>query len=164
MLAELCRAALCSTGLCRAARPFAVVIRASYRGNSPQMPHDFARRLPQSAPVLSSAELHNHLFGHRSLRGRVTPTIGLASAGSGVDRDHYTVWFSSVDPRTTRALGSGDFRWCVTVAAGSEAEALELGLADARELNREFGLPPHGIRVSEEKLRGLAYVQLMGYG
>jgi hypothetical protein len=83
--------------------------------------------------------------------------------GSSVGRHYYTVWFSSVDPRTNRALGPEDFCWCVTVAAGSEAEALELGLPDARDLNRELGLPPHGLRVSEEELRRLAYVQRMGY-
>src|SRR5262245_53852215 len=66
-----------------------------------------------------------------------------AAGGLGV-REYYNVWFTNV---TGCALGLSDISWNVTVAAGSEAEALELGLEDARALNREFGMPPHGLRV-----------------
>ena len=70
---------------------------------------------------------------------------------------HYTVWFTNV---TGRKVGTSDISWCVTVSARSEAEALEMGMADAIILNREFGMPPHGIRMMEEELRRLARVQL----
>jgi hypothetical protein len=73
---------------------------------------------------------------------------------------HYTVRFTNI---TGCAIGISDISWCVTVRAESEADALEQGLAEAREYNQEFGLPPHGIRVNEEELRRQACVQFMGY-
>jgi hypothetical protein len=73
---------------------------------------------------------------------------------------YYTVWFTNV---TGCAVGINDISWRVTVAAGSEAEALEQGLEEARALNREFGLPPHGLKVSEVELRRLASVQALRY-
>jgi len=72
-------------------------------------------------------------------------------------REYYTVWFTNI---TGCALGISDISWHVMVTARSECEALELGLKDAQELNREFGMPPHGIRVNDEELRNLAHVQL----
>ena len=75
-------------------------------------------------------------------------------------REYYTVWFTNI---TGCAVGISDISWCVTVSAESEAAALEQGLVEARALNREFGLPPHSIRVSDEELRRLACVQPMGY-
>lgn len=74
-------------------------------------------------------------------------------------KDYYTVWFTNL---TECVVGISDISWCVTVAAGSEAEAFELGLRDARALNAEFGLPPHRTRVSDTELRRLARVQPMG--
>ncbi len=56
------------------------------------------------------------------------------------------------------ALGISDILWSVTVTAASEAEALEVALEKARVVNRESGLPPHGLRVSEAELRRLACV------
>ena len=73
-------------------------------------------------------------------------------------RGYYTVWFTNI---TGCAVGISDISWCVTVSAESEAAALEQGLAEARVLNREFGLPPHGIRVGEVELRRMALVQAM---
>jgi hypothetical protein len=73
---------------------------------------------------------------------------------------YYTVWFTNI---TGCAIGVSDISWSVTVSAESEAVALEQGLAEARALNREFGLPPHGLRVSEDELRRLAFVQPMRY-
>lgn len=71
-------------------------------------------------------------------------------------RGYYSVWFTNI---TGCATGISDISWHVTVSAESEAEALEKGLKDARALNREFGMPPHGLKVSEDELRRLAHVQ-----
>ncbi len=65
----------------------------------------------------------------------------------------FRVWFTNL---TGCALGISDISWGVTVSAASEAEALESALEQARTLNRESGLPPHGIRVGEEELRRMA--------
>ena len=67
-------------------------------------------------------------------------------------------WVFFTNP-TGCAIGISDISWSVTVAADSEAEALELGLKDALALNREFGMPPHGLKVSEAELRRLATVR-----
>lgn len=67
----------------------------------------------------------------------------------------YRVWFTNV---TGCAVGISDISWSVTVAAKSEATALASALDRARLLNQASGLPPHGLRVSEEELRRLACV------
>ena len=74
-------------------------------------------------------------------------------------RGYYVVWFTNVPDVVGRPVAPGDIQWHVTVAAESEADALRVGLADARALNRGFGLPPHGIRVTEAELQELARVQ-----
>ena len=56
------------------------------------------------------------------------------------------------------ALGISDISWSVTVTAATEAEAIELALERARVVNRESGLPPHGLRVGEPELRRLVCV------
>jgi len=71
---------------------------------------------------------------------------------------HYTVWFTNTDESN---VGGAAISWCVTVSADSESDALRKGMADARVLNREFGLPPNGTRVSEDELQKLASVQPM---
>ena len=73
-------------------------------------------------------------------------------------RGYYTVWFAN-----TAVCSNNDISWCVTVSAESEAEALELGLVEARNLNFEFGLPPNGIRLGEDELCRLVCVQPMRY-
>jgi hypothetical protein len=77
-----------------------------------------------------------------------------------MNRFYYTVWLTNV---TECAVGIGDISWNVTVAAASESEALNLGLEQARALNREFGLPPNRIKVSDEELRSMAHVQQLRY-
>jgi hypothetical protein len=67
----------------------------------------------------------------------------------------FRVWFTNI---TGCAMGISDISWSVTVAAASEAEAVELALERARVVNRGSGLPPHGLRVSEQQLRHLACV------
>lgn len=67
----------------------------------------------------------------------------------------FHVWFTNI---TGCALGISDISWAVTVTAASESEALELALERARAVNREVGLPPHGLRVSDSELRRLAIV------
>jgi hypothetical protein len=64
------------------------------------------------------------------------------------------VWFTNI---TGCALGISDISWFVTVTASTEMGAMELALDQARILNDESGLPPHGIRVSEDRLRQLAH-------
>ena len=74
-------------------------------------------------------------------------------------REYYIVRF-------TNALGSDigrDITWSVTVSAESEADALQQGLADARDLNQQFGFPPHGIKVSDDELQKLVSVHAMLY-
>ena len=56
------------------------------------------------------------------------------------------------------ALGISDISWSVTATASTESEARELALDRARILNLESGMPPHGIRVSEDRLQQLAFV------
>jgi len=73
-------------------------------------------------------------------------------------KDYYTVWFTNF---VGCALGISDISWGITVSATSESEALEIGMKEARTLNREFGMPPHNIRVSEAELRQMATVQRM---
>ncbi len=72
----------------------------------------------------------------------------------------FRVWFTNI---TGCAMGISDISWTVTVTAASEAEALELTLDRARAVNRESGLPPHGIRISESELRRLAGVLPEGH-
>ena len=67
----------------------------------------------------------------------------------------YRVWFTNI---TGCAVGISGISWSVTVAAESEAAALDSALEKARVINRESGLPPHGLRVSDEELRRLACV------
>jgi hypothetical protein len=67
----------------------------------------------------------------------------------------YKVWFTNI---TGCAVGISDISWSVTVEAVSEAEAIEAALKPARIINRQSGLPPHGLRVSEKELRRLACV------
>ena len=65
----------------------------------------------------------------------------------------FRVWFSNI---TGCAIGVSDISLILPVMAGSEAEAVEVALEQARVINREYGLPPHGLRVSEGELRRLA--------
>src|SRR5262249_38892188 len=67
----------------------------------------------------------------------------------------FDVWFTNM---LGCAVGISDISWSVTVTASTGEEAMELALVRARKLNDELGLPPHGIRVSESKLRQLAHV------
>lgn len=67
----------------------------------------------------------------------------------------YTVLFTNL---TGCAIGISDINWSVKVVADSEASAIELALTRARVLNREKGMPPHGIRLRAEDLRNLAFV------
>ena len=67
----------------------------------------------------------------------------------------FQVWFTNI---TGCVLGISDISWSVAVTAASEAEAVELALECARAVNRESGLPPHGLRVSDQELRRLACV------
>ncbi len=55
-------------------------------------------------------------------------------------------------------IGVSDISWSVTVEAEFKSDAVELALEAARLVNHQTGMPPHGIRVSEEQLRRLAYV------
>ena len=67
----------------------------------------------------------------------------------------YTVLFTNL---TRCAIGISDINWSVKVVADSEASAIERALEEARVLNREKGMPPHGIRLSAEALREIATV------
>jgi hypothetical protein len=67
----------------------------------------------------------------------------------------YTVLFTNL---TSCAIGISDINWSVKVVADSEASAIELAVAKARVLNREKGMPPHGIRLPAKELRDLATV------
>ena len=67
----------------------------------------------------------------------------------------YRVWFTNV---TGCAVGISEISWSVVVDAESEVVAVEFALEQARAVNRETGLPPHGLRVSEQHLRELACV------
>ena len=67
----------------------------------------------------------------------------------------FRVWFTNF---IGCASGISDISWSVTVTAASEAEAIELAVERARVVNRESGLPPHGLRVSEAELRRLVCV------
>jgi len=75
-------------------------------------------------------------------------------------RGFYTVSFSN---DAESIVGVSEISWCVTVAAESEDNALELGLEEARVLNREFGLPPHRLKVGEAELRSPARVRPLKY-
>jgi hypothetical protein len=75
-------------------------------------------------------------------------------------RGYYAVSFSN-DGESI--VGVGEISWCVTVAAESEDNALELGLEEARVFNREFGLPPHRLKIGEAELRRLARVRPLKY-
>jgi hypothetical protein len=70
-------------------------------------------------------------------------------------RQDFDVWFTNM---TGCVLGLSDISWSVTVTASTETEAMELALDQARILNEKSGLPPHGIQVSEDRLRHLAHV------
>lgn len=67
----------------------------------------------------------------------------------------YTVLFTNL---TGCAMGISDINWSVKVVADSESTAIELALGKARVLNREKGMPPHGIRLRVKDLRDLAIV------
>jgi hypothetical protein len=56
------------------------------------------------------------------------------------------------------AVGISDIMWSVTVEAESESEAIQKGIDQARIVNAESGLPPHGIRVREQDLHQLALI------
>jgi hypothetical protein len=67
----------------------------------------------------------------------------------------YTIAFTNL---TGCAAGTSDIFWAVTVTASSDSEALESALQLAKEVNREAGLPPHGLRVGDAYLEQLAIV------
>lgn len=56
-------------------------------------------------------------------------------------------------------LGSSDIGWSTEVEAESEAEAFELRVAEAVSVSESEGLPPHGIKTSEEDIRRLLIVR-----
>ena len=56
------------------------------------------------------------------------------------------------------AIGISDVSWSVAVTASSKQEAIELAIKKALARNRESGMPPHGIQVSESELRRWAFV------
>lgn len=68
-------------------------------------------------------------------------------------KTRYSVWFTNV---IGCAVGISDISLLVDVDAESESEAIELALVQARLVNDQTGLPPHGIRVDEQYLRTLA--------
>jgi hypothetical protein len=70
-------------------------------------------------------------------------------------RTRYKVSFTNVNGC---AVGATAIEFDLDVEAESEAEALELALRQARIINVQTGLPPHGIRVSEDYLRTLAVI------
>jgi hypothetical protein len=67
----------------------------------------------------------------------------------------FTVWFTNM---TGCALGVSDISWTVSVTAASQGEAIELAVKQALAVNREFGMPPHGLRIDDAELRQLAFV------
>jgi hypothetical protein len=56
-------------------------------------------------------------------------------------------------------LGASDIGWSTTVEAKTEAEAFQLGLAEAVTLSASEGLPPHGIKRSISDIRRLLFVR-----
>jgi hypothetical protein len=58
-------------------------------------------------------------------------------------KGYYLVQFTNIP---SGVVNRSDISWCVTVSAESEESALEQGLADVRVLNRNFGMPPNGVR------------------
>ena len=69
--------------------------------------------------------------------------------------DEFEVMFLQM---TRCAVSDSDILWSVTVSAGSEAEAIETAIEQARAVNRRSGMPPYGIQVSEQELRQMARV------
>ncbi len=69
--------------------------------------------------------------------------------------DNFKVVFTNI---TGCAVGISDIMWSVTVAAGSEEEAIETAIEQARVFNHNLRMPPHGIQLSEHELRRLACV------
>jgi hypothetical protein len=67
----------------------------------------------------------------------------------------YTILFSNF---TGCAIGISDINWSVKVVSDSEASAIGLAPERARVLNREKGMPPHGIRLADDDLRDLAII------
>jgi hypothetical protein len=67
----------------------------------------------------------------------------------------FQVWFCNL---TGCASGISDVSLTVTVSAESEPEAKILAISRACEISDSTGLPPHGIRLSENELKRLAYV------
>jgi hypothetical protein len=55
-------------------------------------------------------------------------------------------------------VAAGQYYLLIGLSAGSEAEALDAALRKALGVNSRVGMPPHGIRVSEEELRRQAIV------
>lgn len=51
------------------------------------------------------------------------------------------------------AVGISDFLWNATVRASCESDATELAIKLATLANKEHGLPPHGIRLTEDEIR-----------
>ena len=69
--------------------------------------------------------------------------------------DNFKVMFTNLNGC---AVGISDIFWSVTVAAGSEEEAIETAIEQAQAVNHDSGMPPHGIQVTEHELRRLACV------
>ena len=63
--------------------------------------------------------------------------------------DEYLV---SAANTTDRVPGADEYDLRMVLVAGSAAAALDIGLRHARSLNRRSGLPPHGIRISDDEL------------
>src|SRR5262245_1605296 len=76
---------------------------------------------------------------------------------TGPKADVYWVAFTNVTDLSAEP-SAGQYYLATTQKAASAAEALDAALPWALGVNRRVGLPPHGIRVSEEELRRQATV------
>jgi hypothetical protein len=66
--------------------------------------------------------------------------------------DVYWVAFTNA-PDLSAELSVGQYHLSITQKADSEAAALEAALAWAVGVSQRVGLPPHGMRLSEDELR-----------
>ena len=68
------------------------------------------------------------------------------------DLQRFEVIFSNL---TGCAVGISDIMLVVEVLADSKESAIDKAVSEACTINESSGMPPHGIRVSEQELRRL---------
>ncbi len=76
-----------------------------------------------------------------------------ACVSTGPRDDEYVITVTSMAGRSSgESRGEREYWLQMLKVAGSEAEALALGLQHARRINGRVGMPPHYIQVSDEEL------------